>query len=115
MIESATALCITLSADCGGVVPPCDQASPGSAATAIIPHAASETNHGARVRMSALKGRIRLPTVTARAQDLVHSLLDVIQSEGHWSELNCRDLIRVGEQRPGLNECCTGRGDFSRQ
>jgi hypothetical protein len=113
MSESAATLCAALWTV--GGVPPCDQASAGRAARAITPNPTNERDEVARVSITGLKRRIELSIETARNQDLVYSSLDVVQSETHWSELNCWDVTQIGEQQPGLSECCTGRGDLSRQ
>jgi hypothetical protein len=114
MTESANTLCASFSADCGGVGT-CDHALPGTAATAIRPDATNERDRVAGVHMPAFKSRIRLPTVSARIQDLVYSPLDVIQGETHGSELNCRDAIYTGYQRTGFSERCTRRRDLFSQ
>lgn len=113
MSESAAAACTTGCA--GGGDPFCDQDLPGRAANAIKANATSGRDEVARVRNAELKRGTGLSTETARSQDFVHSSLDVIQCESHWSELNCLDVIQIGEQRPGLSEGCSGRVDLSCQ
>jgi hypothetical protein len=113
MSESAAALCAALWTV--GGVPPCDQALSGRAAKATTPNPTNERDEVARVSTAELKRRIGLSIETSRNQDFVYSSLDVIQSETDWSELNCWDVTQIGEQQPGLRECCTGRGDLSRQ
>ncbi len=104
MSESTAALCCATLWS-GGVVPSCDQTLAGRVATAIRINAADESDEVARVSNTELRRRIWLCTLT---QDFVHSSLDVIQSETHWSEVNCLGVIRAGEQQPGLEERCAG-------
>ncbi len=108
MSESTEALCCaTLSSGRGGL-PPCDQTLAGTVATAIRLNATNESDEVARVSNTESKRRISLCTLSAGIQDFVHSSLDVIQSETHWSEVNCLGVIRAGEQQPGLEERCAG-------
>jgi hypothetical protein len=95
-----------------GGAPPCDDALPGRAAMAIRPSATTnERREVASVFIPEVKGRIGILYI----DDFVDPSVNVVQSETHWSELNCRDVIQAGEHRPEANDCCAGFGDPSRE